>query len=88
MKFDSLNSFGANIGTLFHSYTRRFLLLYKAAKITADRVQVKYRLNFATIAAQYMNYLMLNSNQSARFHFKTFLVFVTNSYYILEMVDT
>ena len=31
---------------------------------------------------------MLNSNQSARFHFKTFLVFVTSSYCVVEMADT
>ena len=52
MKFDRPNPFGANLGTLFHSYTRRFLLFDKAAKLTTDSVQVEYRLNFATIAAQ------------------------------------
>ena len=88
MKFDRPNPFGANLGTLFHCYTRQFLLFDKAAKLTADCVQVEYRLNFATIAAQYTEDLMLNSSQSARFHFKTFLVFVSNSYYVLEMVDT
>ena len=56
-------------------------------KLTADHVQVEYRLNFANVAAQYTEDLMLNSNQSARFHFKTFLEFVTNSYYVLEMAD-
>ena len=57
-------------------------------KVTAGRVQVEYRLNFATVAAQQTEDLMLNSSQSVRFHFKTFLVFATNSYYVLEMVDT
>ena len=52
MKFDRPNPFGANLGTLFHSYTWRFVLFDKAAKLTADRVQVEYRLNFATIAEQ------------------------------------
>ena len=55
-------------------------------KLTAHHIQVKYRLSFATVAAQYTEDLMLNSYQSARFHFET-LVFVTSSYYILEMAD-
>ena len=50
-KFDRPNPFGANLGTLFHSYTWRFYFLTEP-KLTAHHVQVKYRLNFATISAQ------------------------------------
>ena len=48
-------------------------------KLTVDRVQIEYMLNFDTVAAQQMEDLMLNSNHSALFHFKTFLVLVSNS---------
>ena len=48
-------------------------------KLTVDRVQIEYWLNFGTVAVQQMEDLMLNSNHSAQFHFKTFLVLVTNS---------
>ena len=48
-------------------------------KLTVDRVQIEYWLNFGTVAVQQMEDLMLNSNHSARFHLKTFLVLVTNS---------
>ena len=63
-------------------YTGWFLL-FDRAKTYSDRVQVEYRLSFATVVR-----LFNVKHQSPRFHFKTFLVFVTSSYYILEMVDT
>ena len=50
-KLDRPNPFGTNLGTLFHSYTQRFLLLTEP-KLTVDCVQVEYRLSFATVAAQ------------------------------------
>ena len=48
---DRPNPFSANLGTLFHGYTRRFLLLTEQ-KLTAHRVQVDYRLSLANVAAQ------------------------------------
>ena len=47
-----------------------FLLFDRAKTYSATR-KVKYRLNFATISAQKTEDVMLNSNQSARFHYKT-----------------
>ena len=50
-KFYRPNPFGANLETLFHSYTWRFYFLTEP-NLTAHHIQVEYRLNFATVLAQ------------------------------------
>ena len=50
LKLDRPNPFGANLGSLFHSYTWLFLL-QDIAKLTVDLVKVVYRFTFATVVA-------------------------------------
>ena len=51
LKFDRPNPFGANLGTLFTAIHGGFYFMTEP-KLTADRVQVEYRLSFTTVAPQ------------------------------------
>ena len=50
LKIDRPNPFGANLESLFHSYTRP-VSTSRQPKLTVDRVKVEYRLIFATVVA-------------------------------------
>ena len=52
---------------------------------TLVRAQVENKLTFATAIVPLWEGWMVNRNQSAQFHLKTYLVPVSSGYYVIEM---